>query len=91
MKKPDKPDKPDKPTNPDKPTKPDKPVKPDKPAKPSKPAKPKKPAVSVPVEQVRANVPKTGDENHMGLYGGMLVLAAAGAAVLLRLRRKSGK
>ncbi|MCI5747167.1 Cna B-type domain-containing protein [Eubacterium pyruvativorans] len=83
--------KPDKPDKPDKPTKPDKPVKPDKPAKPSKPAKPKKPAVSVPVEQVKANVPKTGDENHMGLYGGMLVLAAAGAAVLLRLRRKSGK
>ncbi len=83
--------KPDKPVKPDKPTKPDKPVKPDKPAKPSKPAKPKKPAVSVPVEQVKANVPKTGDENHMGLYGGMLVLAAAGAAVLLRLRRKSGK
>lgn len=88
VKKPDKPDKPDKPTKPDKPVKP---TKPDKPAKPSKPAKPKKPAVSVPVEQVRANVPKTGDENHMGLYGGMLVLAAAGAAVLLRLRRKSGK
>lgn len=83
--------KPDKPVKPDKPTKPDKPVKPDKPARPSKPAKPKKPAVSVPVEQVKANVPKTGDENHMGLYGGMLVLAAAGAAVLLRLRRKSGK
>ena len=76
---------------PDKPVKPDKPTKPDKPVKPSKPAKPKKPAVSVPVEQVKANVPKTGDENHMGLYGGMLVLAAAGAAVLLRLRRKSGK
>ena len=88
VKKPDKPDKPDKPTKPDKPVKP---TKPDKPAKPSKPAKPKKPAVSVPVEQVKANVPKTGDENHMGLYGGMLVLAAAGAAVLLRLRRKSGK
>ena len=88
MKKPDKPDKPDKPTKPDKPVKP---TKPDKPARPSKPAKPKKPAVSVPVEQVKANVPKTGDENHMGLYGGMLVLAAAGAAVLLRLRRKSGK
>ena len=85
VKKPDKPVKPDKP---DKPTKPDKPVKP---TKPDKPAKPKKPAVSVPVEQVKANVPKTGDENHMGLYGGMLVLAAAGAAVLLRLRRKSGK
>lgn len=83
--------KPDKPVKPDKPTKPDKPVKPDKPARPSKPAKPKKPAVSVPVEQVKANVPKTGDENHMGLYGGMLVLAAASAAVLLRLRRKSGK
>ena len=80
--------KPDKPVKPDKPTKPDKPVKP---TKPDKPAKPKKPAVSVPVEQVKANVPKTGDENHMGLYGGMLVLAAAGAAVLLRLRRKSGK
>lgn len=88
VKKPDKPVKPDKPTKPDKPVKP---TKPDKPAKPSKPAKPKKPAVSVPVEQVKANVPKTGDENHMGLYGGMLVLAAAGAAVLLRLRRKSGK
>lgn len=88
VKKPDKPVKPDKPTKPDKPVKP---TKPDKPARPSKPAKPKKPAVSVPVEQVKANVPKTGDENHMGLYGGMLVLAAAGAAVLLRLRRKSGK
>lgn len=88
VKKPDKPVKPDKPTKPDKPVKP---TKPDKPARPSKPAKPKKPAVSVPVEQVKANVPKTGDENHVGLYGGMLVLAAAGAAVLLRLRRKSGK
>ena len=91
VKKPDKPVKPDKPDKPTKPDKPVKPTKPDKPAKPSKPAKPKKPAVSVPVEQVKANVPKTGDENHMGLYGGMLVLAAAGAAVLLRLRRKSGK
>lgn len=82
---PDAPGTPDDPTKPNDPTVPGTPDTPDKPEAPDQPAAPADP--EKPADKVGAA--KTGDDMNVFAYGAAMILALAGAAVVLGRRREN--